>query len=360
MDYVIIFCIITFLFICYFFYNNRQKSQKNIHSINFNDINILHCKELIKIGDYYNYHLEDHNKAILYYNKIINKLSPKDYLYNLCKDKVKDCEKSILYKKIVDYENIYNFQLQEIKNGWDNSVIETPVIPNELNTQNTTINNTPVEIPIDIPYNIFDIIEYDFNADDQNVHDNHLNASIKESIRHMENTPDNNISDEEMFNLIISKCYNEEDKEIVKNVLSRIKEYQIKNVNTDMTNLELLEKIVYNILIIENEIERVDCFNFLITNLKDCIDENGKIVCCMGITNRLIQSLSIANDKINLKNKDLYNSEILNLIAKLRNDTGEDNLKERAIELLKKEYVESGILQQYQLDDIIRDWIDYI
>ena len=80
----------------------------------------------------------------------------------------------------------------------------------------------------------------------------------------------------------------------------------------------------------------------------------------MGITNRLIQSLSIANDKINLKNKDLYNSEILNLIAKLRNDIGEDNLKERAIELLKKEYVESGILQQYQLDDIIRDWIDYI
>lgn len=344
MNYVIILYILFLLtYLFYIFY------KPNNIKINKNNSNITNCHKLLIIANYYNYNVKNNELAIYYYKKILNKLSPNDYLYNLCNDKIKDINKSILYKQIGDLENINKFHLQEINNEEDNPILY-------INTINENVDIP--DIPIILHNDIFDNTIYNFNNDNQNVHDTFLNTSIKESIKYINSIPANNISNDEIFNIIISKC-DELDKDNIKNVLLKIKNDNIKNINTEMTNYELLKKIIDNIIIIENKNEKQNCYNFLITNLKDCISEENQIVCNVGIANRLIQSLSIANNGVSIKNKDLYKEEILTMIANLRN-ISEDNLKQRSLDLLKEEYINTKILQQYQLDDIINDWIDYI
>lgn len=95
-----------------------------------------------------------------------------------------------------------------------------------------------------------------------------------------------------------------------------------------------------------------------------------QVVCFTGVHNRIVNSLNQLHPNIQIKDRDSINQEMLNKASAIRNNLEktidsndfnfDEKLKEKIKEEFNKDYVNSGILKQDQLNEIIQPWIDHI
>ena len=163
--------------------------------------------------------------------------------------------------------------------------------------------------------------------------------------------------------------FNDTKKNNIIKVLESINTNSTKSYKNDMTLSELLILIfnrIYNKY--DEDIQKTFLSN-LIIELNDCV-ENDNIVCHTGIFNRLINSINLLDIEVNIKTYDFLNEEIMNKCIAIRNeldtnipdydDENNESFKNKIRLEMNRDYVNTKILTQNQLDDILNIWIDHI
>lgn len=400
--------IILFIFLnlyCKFNHLDNLKLAKSYHN-NYDSENALKyydkcLKEgnilvLIDIATIYQYGLgnQDINlfKAFQNYYVLLlllkNKNDPLSNKYKLyISNKIKDILESVNLPeedtknndKTVQNLNIDNFLLDNILDQFDKKTLFSN---QSIQIQQNTIPNI---IPnITIPNILNDINNYVIDDtlpaynpilnDTQNIHDTFINNTISNSINNIKNAhPANNnlqnysindinrIIQDELNNMYSSKDLSIKKQNILK-VLDRINISETKSIKNNMTSKEALV-LVFNRIYNKNDdnIKKTFLSN-LMNELNDCV-ENNNIVCHTGIFNRIFNSINLLDEEVTLKSYDYLNEEIMNKCAIIRNnfdDLDNEAFKNKIREEMKKDYVDTNILSQDQLNDMLNIWIDHI
>lgn len=229
------------------------------------------------------------------------------------------------YQKLdeINRNDIYNLYYDDLDKNYE------PFIPK---------NETPVELN--------EIIYEPILNDPQNVHDTNINNSV------------NKIIDTLKLETVITYTF----KDIVGTIGDKIDPKVLEYINScneirhDLSLTQLLE-LVYNRMIHKN----IDT-GLLVSSLNSCI-ENNNIVCYVGCFNRIVDSLSIVDETVVLKSRDVVNREMMELCAKISSNNeglSDEDMKILLITELKNVYVRSGIMSQSELDSYISVWIDHI
>ncbi len=318
----------------------------------------------INIAKIYHYGLEDTepnvDRAIYHYNQFLDFVDATDqhdkYLsqYKDILIILKDIEK-------VKHENV-NIDINEYYAPIPADIVE-PFVEDPLVEPNRRYNIRRNMAPEPFRNPVYQIEPY---QDPQNVHSPYINISADNGIEAISNNTNKKYSYDEIKQLILNNTPTNK-----KNKITQV----LQQIDTDMTtrNNQTLKDtltIIGNNILTSNDKEYKQTGISNLTNeLNDCI-ENNNVVCFTGVRNRLINSISMLNPQVQLKDKDSFNNEMLNKASLIRadlektmdpNNTDFDKkLKENIEDQLKKDYVESGILKQTELDDIKNEWIDYI
>jgi hypothetical protein len=129
---------------------------------------------------------------------------------------------------------------------------------------------------------------------------------------------------------------------------------------------EVLTLVFNNIYNKDQDDDIKDTFlNNLFNELNDCI-EYDRVVCDTGIYNRIVNSINLLDPDVNIKSYDSLNDEIMNKCIAIRNNLSDeesdndDLFKNKIRSEMKIDYVDSNLLSQDQLNDILNIWIDHI
>ena len=316
-----------------------------------------------------------------------------DKLTTIQTNHTRDYTNQYLLNNILDRSN-------ELVDQSNNSIIvENIVIDNSI-LHNSILNNINNYLIKDEAEDTVEEIVDDFPIhrpilnDNQNIHDTYVNNTIQNSINNIKT--EQNISDKinlsiveiknpirapnlttlqlvEINNIIKDEInkqnFNDTKKNNIIKVLESINTNSTKSYKNDMTLSELLILIfnrIYNKY--DEDIQKTFLSN-LIIELNDCV-ENDNIVCHTGIFNRLINSINLLDIEVNIKTYDFLNEEIMNKCIAIRNeldtntpnndDENNESLKNKIRLEMNRDYVNTKILTQNQLDDILNIWIDHI
>ena len=263
--------------------------------------------------------------------------------------------------------NLINQSIQ-VSNNNQNIIVDNSILDNI----NNYIIKDEVEDIIEDKVENFPIYRPILN-DNQNIHDTYVNNTIYNSINNIKTkqiiSNKINLNIDEINNIIKDEINKQNFDNIKKNniikVLENINTNSTKSYKNNMTLSELLILIfnrIYNKY--DEDIQKTFLSN-LIIELNDCI-ENDNIVCHTGIFNRLINSINLLDIDVNIKTYDFLNEEIMNKCIAIRNtlDTNipnyEEELKNKIRLEMNIDYIDTKILTQSQLDDILNIWIDHI
>ena len=397
---------------------NYQKNRDSKNAIKYylKYININKDNSvLLDIANIYHYSNKNLFQAIQYYylylisvKKKNDILSKKNKLY--ASNKIKEIlEYNISQSTDININKNYtnytdsNFSLNDYlinnildgfnkQNLFSNQMIQESNIIQELhNTNNNTNNQTNQEdeyiinnIDINVNNDIIDNTIYNFYIDDvpihrpilndnQNIHDTYVNNTIQNSINNIKTNQSIsnkiNLNIDEINNIIKDEINKQNFDNIKKNnilnVLESINSNSTKSYKNNMTLSELLILIFNRIYNEYNEDIQKTFLSNLIIELNDCI-ENNNIVCHTGIFNRIINSINLLDINVNIKTYDFLNEEIMNKCIAIRNTIDinipnyEKELKNKIRLEMNKDYVDTNILTQSQLDDILNIWIEHI
>ena len=394
---IIISLIIISIFLFYIFkqFNclkiarNYQKNRDSKNAIKYylKDINNNETV-LLDIANIYHYSDKNLFQAIQYY-----------YLYLILVKKKNDMisRKNKLYasnkiKEIIEHFNlnninsIDNYLLHNILDKSDDNITPQPLLYNNQNivVDNSIlddINNYLIDDEVEIEENVERIDEFPIHRpilnDNQNIHDTYVNNTIQNSINNIKT--DQSISNKINLNIneinnIIKDEINKQNFDNIKknnilNVLESINSNSTKSYKNNMTLSELLILIFNRIYNEYNEDIQKTFLSNLIIELNDCI-ENNNIVCHTGIFNRIINSINLLDINVNIKTYDFLNEEIMNKCIAIRNtletsisdneNEYNNSLKNKIRLEMNKDYVDTKILTQSQLDDILNIWIDHL
>jgi len=347
---------------------------------------------MIDLGDIYHFGLGDmkpnYYKAFLYYTYFLNinnienkyKLYVKDRLkqlneiiYNPTDNRLNHLDKNEIILNLDDYLLDIIFKDDIVDNT---TIINNPDVLNNNITIDNDIdinfnnydeygyldNNENIEVNNNIDYNN---IYYDTINDPQNIHDTGVNLTIKNSIQNLEDTTDSQYKYNQLKQIFLNEDIDNEKRKNINKVFHKIDSDITQSYNNKKTLKELFELIGNRIYTSNNNEYKNNAINNLILELNDCIDESDNIVCFTGVYNRIIDSLNLLDNSVIVKNKNILNQEILNKSSKIRNDyenliDPELTLKEYIRYQLNNDYVNTNILKQNELDNIINEWIDYI
>lgn len=232
------------------------------------------------------------------------------------------------------------------------------------------INNANILNNID-NYNLYDHQLYNHNnIDNQNVHDSYVNNTVSNSIKNLKSNNIDNIKlNYNDIESIITNNLNNKNDPRKNNILRVINKINISTFVSSKDKLSLKEVLVLvfnNIYNKDSQIDIKDTFlNNLFNELNDCI-EHERVVCDTGIYNRIVNSINLLDPDVNIKSYDSLNDEIMNKCIAIRNNLSEDELdnddlfKNKIRSEMKLDYVDSNILSQEQLNDILNIWIDHI
>jgi len=333
------------------------------------------------------------------YNISYSNISTADYmLYSI----LENFDKNNLFKNqqinTPRYDNRYNttiinpVPINNLTNRNEINRNQIHVNDNNIDDNNTNDNNTNDNNNLDVI--AADILYNPINIDLQNIHDTYINNTISNSINNILNQTNNSLHNgedlhiintplqpHEVYKIIYEKLDTAKDtnnittnkRDTIIRVIERIRNSDFKSIKNNMTLEELLLLVfnrINNKSIETNNPKIMDAFiSNLLIELNDCI-ENHSIVCGTGIFNRIMNSINLLDEDVNIKSYDSLNSEIMNKCIVIRNNLElvldsnsqnfNDKLKENIKEELNKDYIESKILTQNQLDDILKVWIDYI
>ena len=283
-------------------------------------------------------------------------------------------------KESANLNDINDYLTKNIMEGFnkDNLFKNQPINTNRI--INVVLNNIPIVrninqvvdianiIPTQVQNNL-NIIYNDDAYDIQNVHDTTINKTVKHSIENIKKDTQikhnfNEIID--MFNIEITKMNLSKNKlDNIKRVINNIRQDTTNSIYNKMKSSELIELVGNRIFNSEDEIYKDTCINNLALELNDCI-ENDHVVCHTGIFNRVLNSLNYIDKNVNVKSTTVLNDEMMNKCSLIRSQLDEniddfDNvLKQKIRSELKKDYVDSNIIKQDELNNIINVWIDYI
>ena len=282
-------------------------------------------------------------------------------------------------KETNNLNDINDYLIQNIMEGFnkDNLFKNQPVNTNRI--VNLVLNNVPIvrniNQVVDIaniiprPQNNLNIAYNDNIYDPQNIHDTTINKTVKHSIENIKKDTQikhnfNEIID--MFNIEIQKLNLSNNKlNNIKRVINNIRQDTTNSVYNKMKTSELVELVGNRIFNSEDKNYKDICINNLALELNDCI-ENDHVVCHTGIFNRVLNSLNYVDNFVNVKSTNVLNDEMMNKCSLIRStldenmDDFDNKLKEKIREELKKDYVDTNIITQDELNNIINVWMDYI
>lgn len=304
-------------------------------------------KDILESGDLTFIQTNSINNTDNIHNSIDSIDSTYKYLLNNILDRTNECDESNHNQNIVVDNSILN--------NINNYLIEDEV----EDTTEEVVENFPIHRPI--------------LNDSQNIHDTYLNNTIQNSINNINTEPtipnNINLNIDEINNIIKDKINKQNFNDIKKNniikVLESINTNSTKSYKNNMTLSELLILIFNRIYNKYDENIQKTFLSNLIIELNDCV-ENNNIVCHTGIFNRLINSINLLDIDVNIKTYDFLNEEIMNKCIAIRNTLETDipnydeELKNKIRLEMNKDYVNTKILTQNQLDDILDIWIDHI
>lgn len=226
---------------------------------------------------------------------------------------------------------IGNYDLNEINHENGNGINEPTVEINRVDTQN--VHDATVNKYI---RNIFS----NFGVENENAQ---VINEIKGSMSHLSN----------------------EKKQKINQVLNKI---QLRNAN--ISNLGDIHELAVLNTVWQNAKTNKNIKDMMFQQLVDSI-ENDNVVCPTGIVNRLTTALAVETPEILPKTKSQLNEEIFNKASHIRQqlETNEhyNELDERSqktefkntlVNTLENDY--TGILTKHEINESIKDWIDYI
>ena len=228
-------------------------------------------------------------------------------------------------------------------------LLDTDIFAMEMNMGiplRTTRRNEPLNV---------EPPEVQFFADNQNVHNNTIQKTIKQKYNTLKKETGNvNVTEE------INK-WTKSDPHII-DIINQIqtRNSYISNLGMD-SEMGVLTKVWINA---GNDNER----NAIIDELRDSVDDNGKIYCPTGTTVRLVNSMWINNPEEMPKTKSMIHTEMMNTASSVRESLKIDEsipeheqtqlFKDTLIEKYKSDY--SGILTETEIKDMTGEWIDLV
>lgn len=216
--------------------------------------------------------------------------------------------------------------------------------------------------------------DLDYNDPDaQNVHDSLVQTTLgKQYIENVKKQPKTKASNNrvEIEEYIRGSELSSEDKEICKTALKKIHERKatLTNFGGD-TEVDILD----------NTWEAADknVKDFLLQQLLDATIRNGReplgLYCPTGVASRIVNASLVNEPEKMAKTRDLIHQEMMQTAANLRskleekegyNELDESSQNERLKETIyakyKDDYIDNGILDQAEVDEMTKDWIEHI
>lgn len=101
--------------------------------------------------------------------------------------------------------------------------------------------------------------------------------------------------------------------------------------------------------------------NILVSQLADCVHEDGYLVCTSGRVARLVDTLSVIDPLVTITPRWATRRELLDLAATTRAKyTDTNTFKAELRSESKKRYVDTGLITQAMLDAELNTWIDNV
>lgn len=200
------------------------------------------------------------------------------------------------------------------------------------------------------------------NIDLQNVHDTTINKYIRKLFNGISPQEDPDTVKEIKQNI---KTLEPKKQEIIIKVLN-----DIQKRNGTITNLNDVSELSVLTYIWNKSKDNDNIKDMLFQQIQDTY-ENGNTLCPSGFVNRVSTALLINNPEDFPKTKQIIKDEMFNTAANVRTELEKDELyntlteNEQSIELKNKlltKYTEDykGILETKEIDDLTKDWIDFI
>ena len=349
----------------------------------YNKTNLYNKQE--NIGNIYFYGTKNtkknFDKALLYYKRV--------FLYDPDNPNIKNIREKINY--IMKYkvlqlvqnqkdsgllynynENILNDNIDKYINNLSDYDLNSEITINLDFIKNNINNNDVDSIEKSLLYKKNDNTH--IQNDEESAHDIGINNTIKTSLNKLKNNTSMYYSYSEIYKKLLDDLndsdFDDIDQFKIRNVLKEITKKQDFLIN----NISLKEclTIVCNRIYLQDNKKTVKIvLNNLFNELKDCIKDTGEILCLMGIFNRIINSLNIIDELVNIKPTWVLREELMRRCCSIRkqlekNISSDDinfikKLKDEIIITLKKEYVhDNNILSINDFNKEINSWIDYI
>lgn len=254
----------------------------------------------------------------------------------------------IIYKILLTFNKHYQYNI------YNPPKLKTVKEKRKIPTND--IFKTHLEEPIKHLYELDFYVIYDFeplefeylnnqdNLENQNVHDNKIQRSLRKEFEKI-NTTD--IKDDNILQNILQ---NSPDiyKDNVEKILNHIKKTNTEMVGyNDETIVDIMKKVYSNL-------QTHDEIDFFYNNLNDCIDENNKVICSTGIVSRILSTRFLNNPDKFPKSENYIFQEMLNKASNIRKDEEDDDIfKKKFREEIKKSY--SDILTEKEIDEKITE-----
>jgi len=249
-----------------------------------------------------------------------------------------------------------------------------PIKPHNPNLIDIQLENRTNKIPI----------RNEINNDTQNVHDSSLIRSVKQSIKNLQNSTNLSINLSDSLRNLRSFIQSKPECDRKENSLRTLDSME-KN-HEPLVAFELKESDLLHLVWNRINNNHSENKNNLKDNLYDQLAngiEHDKVVCTTGRFTRVLDSLNVLDDQVSIKSRSVINRELMDKSAMIRKemydkessenrkliDSIQENskqnefseqLKDNIRTQFKRDYIDSNVLTQEELDNEINQWINYI
>lgn len=337
MNYIILLSILIIFIIVLFITKNYKEPKKDIVDYKKNGDDYFYTGN-------YDLAMDNYNKVFIYdpYNEDIP--SVREHMNDI----IKSDDKYIQSQTIIDNRD------DIINDINDYIVVYTAVLGHNMDDDvvfdnledNNIINNNL------------------YNNDTQNVHDSVVNKTINKSIDKLtkntiQNNPINEINKYLLQNMDNHNLSDDDKSKIAKTI-----NYIDKNSNAKINDKYLKDNLILvgnRIMNNTNDEEQANMRYNLYKELVDCVKTDDSMYCLTGISNRIINSLNGVDSDVNVIPKWALREEMMRKCGEIRNNLKDDvDLQNEITKILKKEYVDTNILNEEDFYNEINEWIEYV
>lgn len=195
----------------------------------------------------------------------------------------------------------------------------------------------------------------EFRGDDQNVHDTYVQENLKSSYNKVISSGKTGGEIEELKRYITNSDKTDNDK---KKALDNLQDILKRNATVTGFSGKTESEILVDVWNSKDKNVRDQMINELIDT-----KENGHLVCPVGTTSRIVESLNINEPDKMPKTQSIYREEMLNKAAHFRtqleqtNEYQEDTFKDKLMNVFYEDYKD---LPKEKVDKLVEEWIDYV